>query len=327
MSVSRYRIALGAVLAPIGCSGTGPSCCDPSPAQPAGWIYFAEGFERYPIQRLRIETGVVEEVVIPAPVSPESPPFLHLWEGMASPTDGSIAMYGPTGRFWPRTFVYDVSANVVTIRGDGENASVDEFHRWSPDGRWVVFLRHLATGSPVHLTRLEPATGLQDTLISAVGFQIASFFWVGSDSIGIYYLSFPEESGWKVMGTGETTLKWFEDTPDPGFAAPEISGDRRWMAYWTVEDSSVTGEGVVPFARLYLRDRWDDSESDLLLRQGRSPHTGWHERKFSLDSRFLAWCGGESELRIRDLIRETEVKRLHIAQCRSLSWVADSGEG
>jgi hypothetical protein len=239
---------------------------------------------------------------------------------MVSPLNGAIALAGPTGGLWPQTFVYDPAAGTVQLYADDTAVNLDDGHRWSPDGKFVVFTRHRATGGRNSLVRLEPVTGLQDTLLFGDTFQIHGFFWLGVDSLAFFYIRSQVDFGYRVITEPGGEWQDFNEAPDVGFALPVISPDRQWMAYWNVEDSAVTGEGVVQFTRLRLRNRLLPGAEDPLLREGRFGTTGNLDRAFSPDGHFLAFCASETEVAIRDMVRDVEIKRMPIPFCWSLNW-------
>ncbi len=308
----------------LACSGTESSSPPAQPSiEPTGWIYFQDGFNSDdPIRRVDVATGVIETLVPPPPLLPTK--RFPLWPHMVSSQTGEIAASAPVGGAFPATMIWNHATGGVIFHRD-PSVTVDNFHRWSPDGRTVAFLRRAVTLSDgrSRVIRLDPATGRQDTVhTTPVGRSIKWFSWIGNDSLLLDIVeagSSPEL--YDALRLADGVAAPFPGVPSLGLGLPPmVSADQRWIAFTLPLDSVVApADTTVQFRRRMLRDRVSGTEIQLQLDELFSFDVNL-TYEFSPDSRFLATCPNDRLMVIRRLPSTEEVKRLDGVFCWAVSW-------
>jgi hypothetical protein len=267
---------------------------------------------------MNVTSGAVEQIVLPPPMA--EVPYQFFTEGMVSARNGDLIGTARTsGSVWAETFLLGGASGVVTLFRDPAGEMNDSRHSWAPDGEVFALLRRPALAGPAVLAVVDPTTGAIDTVMPAPQpGGISTFFWVGNDTI-VYFASangseFPYRS---ISRTTGHSAVW-SVVPFGDFVTPVVSPDRRWIANWRAEDSTVANEGAVRFTRLRLYDR--ETGEQRVLRQGRTGTTGHLTRAFDPTSRYLAFCRDSQDLVIYSLVEHREIKVLRLPYCWSLSW-------
>ncbi|MDX2208376.1 MAG: hypothetical protein SFU57_12115 [Gemmatimonadales bacterium] len=289
--------------------------------EPTGWIYFQDGRnEDDPIRRINVATGVIETLVPPPPLLPAK--RFSLWPQMVSSQTGEVAASAPGGGF-PATMIWNHATGGVIFHRD-PSVTVDNFHRWSPDGRAVGFLRRSATilDGRSRVILLDPRTGGQDTVhVTQVGRTIKWFSWIGNDTLLLDVVEGGTELGlYDALRLSDGMVAPISEVPKNLGLPPLISPDQRWMVS-TLQLDSVIGSAdtIARFRQSSLRDRSTGIEVRLKLEVLFSLE-GNIAFEFSPDSRFLASCPTDTLMIIHRLPTTEEVKRLHGIFCQSLSW-------
>ncbi|HET9064243.1 MAG TPA: hypothetical protein VFN22_00285 [Gemmatimonadales bacterium] len=266
-------------------------------------------------------TGAVEEIPWTA-AFPAGQTFLTR-PGMVSPVDGRIAAQGVVaGHPWPQTFVYDPRSGEVDLHGDPA-ATRDVGHVWSPDGRYVAFERHLATGGDgrVRIVRLEVGTGTTDTLyLGAAQESIEGILWLGADTLVLDHFAIPTGSEFLGLDMGTRHSRVFDEAVHWG-GGPILafSSTARWASRWTIVSISGTGQSSDSLV-LSVRDRTTSDDWRRVRAIDFYSTDGSIAVVFSPDEAFVADCPAGDTVRISRLADLVEVERFHVPVCFALSW-------
>lgn len=314
-------VSLLVVSLAVACGGTDATTSPPQP-EPSGWIYFGSAPEPgRNLQRVNVRTGAVEEIPWTA-AFPAGQTFLTL-PGMVSPVDGRVSAQGiVAGHSWPQTFVYDPQSGEVDLHGDPA-ATRDFGHVWSPDGRSVVFERHLATGGDgrARIVRLDVGTGVTDTLLVAARQEsVGRMVWLGNDSLIINYFAIPGGSEYRLIDLTTGRASTFTEVVHEGFGgALSFSRSGRWVSRWSnlfVEAPIGTPDSVL----LAVRDRTTSDDWRRVRAIDFYSTDGSIAVAFAPDEAFLADCPADDAVRIVRLSDLKEVKRFRVPLCFALSW-------
>lgn len=304
-----------------GCGPTGTSTGPPPGEGPVGWIYATAGGGNLTV-RVDAATGRREEVTWPNPPLDEN---TLLWEGNISPIDGDVMEQGETGRLWDRTFHLDAATGVARDLGAPEVTSETDF-RWSPDGRAVVFLRHLVQfDTRNRLVWIDPVTGQTDTLLTPdqAGGILEHPFWIAADTVGVTVEDRTPPLGpsrYAQIALATWAVRDYEEIPWAPWHVPLISADGAWMAHWVVHDS-VTAEGEsAEYATLRVRHRITGQEHAIWGFPALTTYEASISIAISPDSRFLATCPTNTDVAIVRLSTGQEVKRVFVPYCETLNW-------
>ncbi|MEO8479624.1 MAG: hypothetical protein ABI542_08330 [Gemmatimonadota bacterium] len=262
---------------------------------------------------------MIELLDLPPPFAPE--PMYSPQARFASPSNGDLTGRAKLARLFPETFVLDASTGQVTIYGESASTftvSVDAEHRWAPDGSAVVFKRHQTSGCCSVWVLLHPATGVLDTLERSADQVPYMFGWFGGDTL-LSWRPGTAPTHYRALALATRDTVAWSVVPFNGFRMPTASLDRRWIAHWSLLDSTVAGEGTVQFVQMRLRARHIGADTLLLTARNYSGPTTLSET-FDPDSRFLAYCTTFTNIRIRELATGRTVKDLTVPFCYALSW-------
>lgn len=320
MTLPDARVLLLGLAAGIGCGPTGSSVPPPPPPPaPTGWIYNTDGGSTITI-RTNAATGESEPVVWPNPPIDQ---YETLEGGSISPIDGDVAEQGNTGRLWDQTYILDVATGVARDFGPPEVVQETDFH-WSPDGTRVLLLRHTPTfDTRPRLVLLDPVTGANDTLLTPddVGGWLYTPFWIGADTVGIVVQDVtppygPSHWSYLQIAVGTGAVAPFTEIEAPGYIAPQVSADRRWMTHWVTPIAPEPDAGLVQL-RLYDRTSGDYR---ILRAVPSGTREGFISVAISPDSRFAANCPTDTVLAIYDLATAREISRYTLPHCEYLDW-------
>ncbi len=295
---------------------TGPSM-DPPADEPGGWIYLSPSLTLYAAPaRVDVRTGAIETLAFPPPFDPAPNYFFH--EGLVSPVDGDLTGDAKVdGLFYP-TFVRDSRTGAVTVYRDAEGGptalALDNGHEWAPDGSLIAFSRHQAQGCCKAFLLLDPSTGVQDTLETFAGQVPSDYTWFGPDT-----LLWLGAAGYRTyaLATGDTAA--WNLVPYYPFKMPTISSNRQWIAHWMTADSVANGNSAGRFNHLKLFDRQRSADTTLLISSD-SGDGALLSEAFDPDSRYLAYCAGQTSIRILRLATGKMIKELAVPFCWSLNW-------
>lgn len=317
----RTPISLLSTIAMVACGSTDATISPPQ-LEPSGWIYFGSAPEPgRNLQRVNVRTGAVEEIPWTA-AFPAGQTFLTL-PGMVSPVDGRIAAQGVVaGHPWPQTFVYDPQSGTVELRGDPA-ATRDFGHVWSPDGRSVVFERHLATGGDgrARIVRLDVGTGVTDTLLVAARQEsVGRMVWLGNDSLIINYFAIPGGSEYRLIDLTTGRASTFTEVVHEGFQGVRgMSRSGKWIGNWTYQQPPPPTGGA-DILLLTLRDRRPGGVSHSFRAVNSLTGSGTLDVAFSPDEHFFANCPTGDAVQIVRLPDFVEVALLPVPLCVALSW-------
>lgn len=302
------------------CSSTDPTPPLPD-AEPAGWIYFGAMPEPgYYLQRVSVTTGAIEAVEW-SPAFPVGQTFMAL-PGMVSPLDGRISAQGYLGGSWPQTFIYqpaDGSVDSPTTT----NVVRDYGHVWSPDGESVAFVSHSVTGGDGRdrVLRLDRRSLALDTLFGT-GMQesIGRMVWLGNDTLILDYFAIPGGSRYTALDVRSLDTDRFAEVPHEGLGGVlAFSASGRWQTLWSL----AGGQGFDSLA-LTIADR-TGIVGPRRMRALDFASTEPIAIVFDPTESFLADCPTRIQLRIIRLSDLTEVKRMPVPVCSSLSWSWGAG--
>jgi hypothetical protein len=290
--------------------------------EPSGWIYFGAAPEpgRY-LQRIDVASGTVEDIPYTA-VFPAGQTFLTV-PGMVSPVDGRIAAQGiVVGHSWPQTFIYDPRSGEVDLYGDPA-VTRDFGHVWSPDGRHVVFERHLATGGDgrPRLVCIDVVSGRTDTLyVGARQESIEGIRWLGVDTLVLDYFAIPQGSEFLALDLNTRHTRLFEEAEHWG-GGPLLafSSSGHWISRWTltlIDAPASNPDSTI----LSVRDRTTSDDWRRIRAIGFYDTEGSIAVAFAPDEEFMADCPTNDTVRILRLADLVEVRRWHVPVCFALSW-------
>ncbi len=312
------------ILVAIGAVACGSTDATPPPPQiePSGWIYFGAAPEPgRTLQRVNVVSGAVEEVPF-SEAFPAGQTFLTV-PGMVSPVDGRISAQGViAGQPWPQTFVYDSRTGDLEVRGD-PSATRDFGHVWSPDGRYVVFERHLATGGDgrSRLVRLDAEAGVTDTILAADPPESTDrLLWIGDDTLLINYFAFPEGTQYRTLDLRTGVLVPFQEFRHEGFSgALNFSRSGQWVSRWSYVFNGAP-DATPDSVLLSVRDRTTTGDWRRIRAIDFFSTDGSIAVAFAPDEAFLADCPASDTVRIVRLADLVEVRRFHVPVCFALSW-------